>query len=684
MNSKQRIDDYLASQSRLGLLRFITCGSVDDGKSTLIGRMLYEAQLIFEDQVAALRQESRVGPAQLASKVDILDESHAKSHHANSPAESQGEIQDKCNSTINAKSQAHSHAEGQGESHEAPSSTDEDLDFSLLVDGLAAEREQGITIDVAYRFFATEHRKFIVADTPGHEQYTRNMATGASTADVAVILVDAVNGVLTQTRRHSFICSLLGIRQVALAVNKMDLVDYRQDVYEQILADYQAFAKNLDFDQVTAIPLSALKGDNVVERSDAMPWHTGPTLIGYLETVKVQWQEPASQDFRMPVQWVSRPDRSFRGFAGTVVAGSVKPGDEVRVLPSAETAKVKNLVLYQSELPEAVTDQAVTLTLDRELDCSRGDLIVAANQPCEVADQFEVQLVWMDQAPGHHGRGYWLKTATSTVNASISDIKFKYNINTLEQLSARDLDLNDICVATLALDKPIAFEPYSQNRTLGSFVLIDRYTNATVAAGMIKFALRRATNIHAQKLEVNRQAREALNDHQARVLWFTGLSGSGKSSIADALEQRLHQQGIRTYILDGDNIRHGLNQDLGFTEADRVENIRRVAEVARLMLDAGLVVMASFISPFKAERDMARRLFDEGQFIEIFVDTPLEEAERRDVKGLYAKARRGELPNFTGIDSPYEPPENPEIRLNAGENSVETCVQQIVDYLARS
>ena len=664
MNARQRIDDYLESQTGLDLLRFITCGSVDDGKSTLIGRMLYEAQLIFEDQVAALKQESRsrAGMESIGTKSTGTDET---SSVASGPQEA------------------------------APQEIIEpDLDFSLLVDGLAAEREQGITIDVAYRFFATDHRKFIVADTPGHEQYTRNMATGASTADVAVILVDAVNGVLTQTRRHSFICSLLGIRQVALAVNKMDLVDFRQDVFDRILADYHAFAENLDFDQITAIPLSALKGDNVVERSAATPWYSGPTLIGFLETVQAHHSthHPKHQEahqelpqetlaFRMPVQWVNRPDRSFRGFSGTIVAGSVKQGDDVKVLPSGETARVKDLLLYKRSLPQAGTDQAVTITLDRELDCSRGDLLVAADRPCEVADQFEAKIVWMDQEAGHHGRAYWLKTATTSVNATISDIKYKYNINTLAQLSSREFALNDIGVATLMLDKPIAFEPYSENRALGSFVLIDRYTNATVAAGMINFALRRASNIHAQKLEVDREAREALNAHKARVLWFTGLSGSGKSSIADALEQRLHQRGIRTYILDGDNVRHGLNQDLGFSEADRVENIRRVAEVARLMLDAGLVVLTSFISPFRAERDMARRLFDEGQFIEIHVDTPLEEAERRDAKGLYAKARRGELPNFTGIDSPYEPPENPEIRLNAGEDSVESCVQQIVDYL---
>ncbi len=621
MNATAKIDEYLESQSKLDLLRFITCGSVDDGKSTLIGRMLYEAQLIFEDQVATLKNESKTQGTQ-----------------------------------------------------------DGDIDFALLVDGLAAEREQGITIDVAYRFFSTDHRKFIVADTPGHEQYTRNMATGASTADVAVILVDATQGVLTQTRRHSFICSILGIKHVALAVNKMDLVDFDQAIYDQIVADYHEFAQQLNFEQITAIPLSALEGDNVVERSEKTSWYNGPTLIGFLETVEAH-KSKLDEAFRMPVQWVNRPDRTFRGFSGTVVSGKVAKGDEVRILPSGETANVEDIVLYKSSLDEAVTDQAVTVTLDREVDCSRGDVIASAKNPSEVADQFEVNIVWMDQEVGHHGRGYWLKTSTSRVNATISDIKYKYNINTLEHLSSKDFELNDIGVATLTLDKGIAFEPYNNNRAMGSFVLIDRYTNATVAAGMINFALRRASNIHAQKLEVNREAREALNGHKARVLWFTGLSGSGKSTIADKLEQELHKRGVRTYILDGDNVRHGLNQDLGFSEGDRIENIRRVAEVSKLMVDAGIVVLTSFISPFRAERDMARRLFDDGEFIEIHVDTPLAEAEKRDVKGLYAKARRGELPNFTGIDSPYETPEKPEIHLSSGDDSVEKCVDQILTYL---
>lgn len=620
-NPVNQVDEYLESQAKLSLLRFITCGSVDDGKSTLIGRMLYEAQLIFEDQVSALRNESK--------------------HHG---------------------------------------TQDGDIDFALLVDGLAAEREQGITIDVAYRFFATDHRKFIVADTPGHEQYTRNMATGASTADAAVILVDASQGVLTQTRRHSFICSLLGIKHVALAVNKMDLVGYNKDTFNSIVADYRTFAEQLNFDSITAIPMSALEGDNVIERSAKTAWYSGPTLISFLETVEAH-QSKIDAPFRMPVQWVNRPDRTFRGFSGTVVSGRINQGDDVRILPSGEVAQVDDIVLYKSSLPQAITDQAVTLKLNKEVDCSRGDVIVAARQPSEVADQFEVNIVWMDQEAGHSGRSYWLKTSTTRVNATVRDIKFKYNINTLEHLSSNEMALNDIGVATISVDRRIAFEPYNNNRSLGSFVLIDRYTNATVAAGMINFALRRAKNIHTQKLVVDRSARETLNGHKARVLWFTGLSGSGKSSIADTLEQRLHNKGIRTYILDGDNVRHGLNQDLGFSDTDRIENIRRVAEVAKLMVDAGIVVLTSFISPFRAERDMARRLFEDGEFVEIFVDTPIEEAEKRDVKGLYAKARRGELPNFTGVDSPYQAPENAEIQLNAGEYSIEDCVQQIVDYL---
>ena len=554
------------------------------------------------------------------------------------------------------------------------------LDFALLVDGLAAEREQGITIDVAYRFFATERRKFIVADTPGHEQYTRNMATGASTAEVAVILVDATQGVLPQTRRHSFIASLLGIKQVALAVNKMDLAGFSQEVYDRILADYQAFAERMQFEAVTAIPLSALKGDNVVARSEQMPWFSGPTLISFLETVEVG-RAMAEGPFRLPVQWVNRPSRSFRGFAGTVVAGQVASGDAVKVLPSGEAAKVKDILLYQDSLKQAGAGQAITLTLDREVDCSRGDVIVAAGQPCEAASQFEVKIVWMAQEHGLVGRGYWLKTGASLANATLSDIKFKYDINSLEHLSSKELALNDIGVATLTVDRDLPFEPYESSRALGSFILIDRYSNATVAAGMINFALRRAQNVPTQALVIDQAARERLTGHKARCIWLTGISGAGKSSIADALEQRLHALGVRTYVIDGDNLRHGLNQDLGFSDGDRVENIRRLAEVARLMVEAGLVVITAAISPFRAERDMARRLFAQGEFVEVHIDLSVEEAEKRDVKGLYAKARRGELPNFTGLDSQYEPPESPEVHLDSCEECLDDCVAKLLAYL---
>ena len=616
-----RVQEYIDTQANLDLLRFITCGSVDDGKSTLIGRMLYEAQLVFEDQVATLQQDSkRVG--------------------------TQGG----------------------------------DIDFALLVDGLSAEREQGITIDVAYRFFATDHRKFIVADTPGHEQYTRNMVTGASTADVAVILVDAVNGLLTQTRRHSFITSLLGIKHVVLAVNKMDLVDYDEATYDQIVRDYQEFAKQLSFESITAIPLSALKGDNVIDRSEKTHWYSGPTLLGYLETVDVA---PAEQSdaLRFPIQWVNRPSSDFRGFAGTVVAGTVAKGDEVRVLPSGEVANVQDIVLYKDSLDKALTDQAVTITLDREVDVSRGDVIVSSDAPCEVSDQFDASLVWMDADQGFLGRSYWLMIGTTRINATISDIKFKYNINTLEHLSSDALELNDIGRVTLSFDKSVPFEAYNKCRGLGSFVLIDRYTHATVGAGMINFALRRAKNIHRHAHLVDKQARARLNGHDGKVLWMTGLSGSGKSTIANAIEQALHAQGKRTFILDGDNIRHGLKKDLGFTDADRVENIRRTAEVAKLMVEAGLIVITAFISPFRSERDMARALFEDGEFVEIFLDVPLDVAEERDPKGLYKKARRGELPHFTGIDSPYEAPETAEIHLPTSDLSIEDCVERVLKHV---
>ena len=619
--SQAKIDAYLAAQSQLDLLRFITCGSVDDGKSTLIGRMLFEAQLIFEDQVTALQTDSKKMGTQGG-----------------------------------------------------------DIDFALLVDGLAAEREQGITIDVAYRFFNTDKRKFIVADTPGHEQYTRNMVTGASTADVAIILVDASQGILTQTRRHSFIASLLGIEHVVLAVNKMDLVDYAAAPFQAICDEYEALRTHFAFKSVTPIPMSALKGDNVIERSGQMSWYQGPTLLGFLETVDIR-ARLTQHGFRLPVQWVNRPNADFRGFSGTVVAGSIRPGDAIRALPSGQLATVERVVLFDQDLDQALTDQAVTLTLDTEIDLSRGDLIVSADSPCEVSDQFEAELVWMDQDAGYIGRSYRLQLGTSQVNASLSSIKFKYDVNTFEHLTGRSLALNEIANVQITLDTAIPFEAYADCPALGAFVLIDRYSNATVAAGMIRFALRRASNVHRQALSIDRPAREKLAGHRGRVVWLTGLSGAGKSTIASAAEQLLHDQGLRTYILDGDNVRHGLSKDLGFTVADRVENIRRIAEVAKLMVDAGIIVLTAFISPFRAERDMAKSLFTPEDFLEIFVDTPLAIAEARDPKGLYKKARRGELPNFTGIDSDYEPPLQPDLRLNTGDRSVEDCAKALAEVI---
>jgi bifunctional enzyme CysN/CysC len=617
-----RVDAYVDTQSKLDLLRFITCGSVDDGKSTLIGRMLYEAQMIFEDQVTTLQSDSKKVGTQGA-----------------------------------------------------------DIDFALLVDGLAAEREQGITIDVAYRFFNTDRRKFIVADTPGHEQYTRNMVTGASTADVAIILIDASQGVLTQTRRHSFIASLLGIEHVVLAVNKMDLVAYSQDRFNTICEEYEALRKHLAFKSITPIPLSALKGDNVIERSGAMDWYQGPTLLGFLETVDIR-DRLNQHAFRFPVQWVNRPNADFRGFSGTVVAGSIKPGDEIRALPSGQMATIDRVILSTNDLDQAVTDQAVTLTLDREIDLSRGDLIVAADAPCEVSDQFEAELVWMDNEPGYVGRRYSFQLGTSQANASLTDIKFKYDVNTFEQLSGRELAFNEIANVQITLDAEIPFEAYTTCPGLGAFVLIDRYTNATVAAGMIRFALRRSSNVHRQALSVDRAAREKLSGHRGRVAWLTGLSGSGKSTIANAAEKILHEQGYRTYILDGDNVRHGLSKDLGFTVADRVENIRRIAEVAKLMLDAGVIVLTAFISPFRDERDMAKSLFEPDDFLEVFVDTPLAVAEERDPKGLYKKARSGELPNFTGIDSEYQPPKTPSLILTTDGRTVEESAKELVELIS--
>ena len=602
-NPIERVNAYLQKQASLDTLRFITCGSVDDGKSTLIGRMLFEAQLIFEDQVASLKSDSkRMG--------------------------TQGG----------------------------------DIDFALLVDGLAAEREQGITIDVAYRFFSTDRRKFIVADTPGHEQYTRNMVTGASTADVAVILIDARQGVLTQTRRHSMICSSLGIKNVVLAVNKMDLIDYSQETFDAIEANYRAFADELQFKTITPIPISALKGDNVVERAINTQWYKGPTLLGFLETVETQALK-VEYPLRFPVQWVNRPNLDFRGFSGTIEAGQASVGQDVRVLPSGETATIRNIVLFDEDLDHAEAGQAITIRLDREVDASRGDLIVSGDAPCEISDQFEVNLVWMDQEPGYLGRSYLLKIGTTTVNAQISDIKHRRDINSFEKLAASKLQLNDLSVVTLKTDKPLPYETFDNCPSMGAFILIDRMSHQTVAAGMINHALRRATNIHRHRLDVDKESRRHLNGHTSQCLWFTGLSGSGKSTIANALEKTLHGRGVRTYVLDGDNLRHGLNTDLGFTDADRIENIRRVGEVAKLMVDAGIVVLCCFISPFRAEREMVRMLFEDGEFLEIFVDTPLDVAESRDPKGLYMKARRGEIPNFTGISSPYEAPETPELHL---------------------
>ncbi|RZV36181.1 MAG: sulfate adenylyltransferase subunit CysN [Sphingomonadaceae bacterium] len=614
------IEAYLDQHQNKGLLRFITCGSVDDGKSTLIGRLLYDSKMIFEDQLASLEADSkRVG------------------------------------------------TQGQ------------EIDFALLVDGLAAEREQGITIDVAYRFFSTEKRKFIVADTPGHEQYTRNMVTGASTADLAVILVDARKGVLVQTKRHSTIAHLLGIRHLVLAVNKMDLVEYSQEVFDQIVSDYGDFAKELGIKEFTAIPLSGFRGDNITAAPSAnTPWYGGPSLIDHLETVEIANVAAQKRSFRMPVQWVNRPNLDFRGFAGLITDGTIQPGDAVRVVPSGRTSTVKSIVTMGGELDEAVAGQSVTIRLDDEIDCSRGDMIAAADNPPQASDQFEATLVWMSEEAMKPGRAYWLKLGTQNVSASVQVPKYELNVNTLDHLAAKTLELNSIGVAEVHTDKPIVFEPYATSRALGGFILIDKITNATVAAGMLNFSLRRADNVHWQPTTITREHHAAMKNQTPRLLWFTGLSGSGKSTIANAVEARLNLMNRHTFLLDGDNVRHGLNKDLGFTEADRIENIRRVGEVARLMVDAGLIVMTAFISPFRAERQMVREMFDDDEFIEIFVDTPLEVAERRDVKGLYKKARAGELKNFTGIDSPYEEPHSAEIRVNTVEMSVEEAAEHII------
>jgi bifunctional enzyme CysN/CysC len=612
-----------ATQAAQSLLRFMTCGSVDDGKSTLIGRLLWDSKLVSDDQLATLESESkRVGTQQ-------------------------GEI-----------------------------------DYALLVDGLQAEREQGITIDVAYRFFASDKRKFIVADAPGHEQYTRNMATGASTADLAVIMIDARKGVLTQTMRHSYILSLLGVKSIILAINKMDLVDYAESQFDDIKTQYAAFSGSLGFDEVVAIPISALKGDNILHRSGNTVWYQGPTIMSYLETVTIP-QDTTTKPFRMPVQWVNRPNHDFRGFSGTIVSGTVRPGDPVIVPSSGQTSTIDRIVTFDGDLEHAAAGQAVTLTLQDEIDISRGEILSDPRTRPSTADQFEAKLIWMHGEPLLPGRQYVMKMGLQTRSAQISALKYKVNVNTLEHIATKTLELNEIGICNLSLDHPVSFDPYQDNRHTGSFILIDRYTDATIAAGMIDFALRRADNIHWQSVDIHKDAHAYMKKQKPFILWFTGLSGAGKSSIANLVEKKLHSLGRHTYLLDGDNVRHGLNRDLGFTDADRVENIRRVGETAKLMVDAGLIVLVSFISPFRSEREMARLMVEEEEFLEVFIDTPLEECERRDVKGLYKKARAGEIKNFTGIDSPYERPEDAEVIIHGAKETAEESALIIVQELER-
>jgi bifunctional enzyme CysN/CysC len=615
------IDAYLNLHQHKSLLRFITCGSVDDGKSTLIGRLLYDSKMIFEDQLAALEADSkRVGTQGTA------------------------------------------------------------IDFALLVDGLAAEREQGITIDVAYRFFATEKRKFIVADCPGHEQYTRNMITGASTADLAILLVDARKGILVQTRRHAYLAHLIGVKNIVLAVNKMDLIGFDQDRYTAICDDFRAFCKQAGIrDDFTAIPISGLAGDNITAKSANTPWYGGDPLVTHLETVEIDNMAAQAQPFRLPVQWVNRPNLDFRGFSGLIASGRVKTGDAIRVLPSGKTSTVSRIVTLDGDLGEAVAGQSVTLCFADEIDCSRGNVIAAADTPPEAADQFEASLVWLDDDAMIPGRGYWLKSSAQTVSASVQAPKHRVDVNTLDQLAAKTLTLNDIGVAVVTTDKPIVFEAYADNRSLGGFILIDKLTNRTVAAGMIQFSLRRAQNIHWQAIDITRDAHARQKGQEPKLLWFTGLSGSGKSTIANLVEKKLYALGRHSFLLDGDNVRHGLNKDLGFTETDRIENIRRVGEVAKLLTDAGLIVLTAFISPFRAERDMVRAMMPKGDYIEIFIDTPIEVAEARDVKGLYKKARAGDLKNFTGIDSPYEAPEKPDIHIHTQSMTPEQAAEMIVE-----
>jgi bifunctional enzyme CysN/CysC len=619
----QDMDEYLKDREQKDLLRFITCGSVDDGKSTLIGRLLYELGMLFDDQLEALHSDSkRIG--------------------------TQG-----------------------GE-----------LDFALLLDGLAAEREQGITIDVAYRYFSTERRNFIVADTPGHEQYTRNMVTGASTADCAVILVDAGKGVVTQTRRHTFLAAALGIRHAAVAVTKMDLYDYAEEPFREIEARAGAVAAELGLDQV-CIPVSGLRGDNIVTRSEAMPWYDGPTLIEYIENVEVDQERMQGKPFRLPVQWVNRPDSAFRGFSGTIAGGVVRPGDPVRVYPSGRESTVDSIVTFEGDLDLAVSGQAVTLRLADEIDVSRGDVIAPADAPPEVADQFEAMVVWMSEEPMLRGRTYLMRVGTKTVGATIAPLKYKLNLESLEHVAATQLDVNEIGVCAIELSEAIAFDPYIENRDTGGFILIDRITYQTVGAGLLRFALQRSHNVHWQAIDIDKHARAITKRQQPCIIWLTGLSGAGKSTIANLVERKLHALGCHSYLLDGDNVRHGLNKDLGFTDADRVENIRRVAEVAKLMVDAGLIVIVAFISPFANEREMAKALVEEDEFFEVFVDAPLALAEERDPKGLYRKARMGELKNFTGIDSAYEPPESPDLRLDTAALSPQEAADAVISFLER-
>ena len=621
MHAPSDLQAYLAAQEKKSLLRFLTCGSVDDGKSTLIGRLLYDSKLLFEDHLSALEKDSKKF-----------------------------------------------------------GTTGGDMDFALLVDGLEAEREQGITIDVAYRFFATEKRKFIVADTPGHEQYTRNMATGASNSDLAVILIDARKGVLTQTRRHAYIVSLLGIRHVVLAVNKIDLVDFSQNVFESIVADFRAFAHDLGFSTLVPIPISARFGDNVIAKSESTPWYGGPALLSHLEDVNVD-AALAEKPFRMPVQWVNRPNLDFRGFAGTIVGGRIKQGSQIVVAKSGRASTVRRIVTMDGDLDEAIAGEAVTIVLDDEIDVSRGDVLATPGERPEVSDQFAAHLLWMSEDELLPGRQYLLKIGTTTVPATISTLKHKVDVNTLDHLAAPTLLLNEVGYANISTSQPIAFDAYRDNRDTGGFILIDRFTNATVAAGMIDFGLRRATNVHWQALDINKLVRGELKGQRPAVLWFTGLSGSGKSTIANLVERTLFAQGRHTYLLDGDNVRHGLNRDLGFTDADRVENIRRVGEAAKLFVDAGLIVLVSFISPFRSERRMARELLQPGEFIEVFVDTPLETCMKRDPKGLYQKALAGQIKNFTGIDSPYELPETAELTLKTEGMDPAILAEQVVEYL---